>query len=84
MAPRKRRPKPSRATRDATDALFRPLQFPTRASWDAYLDQRAKEREEFETERAQERAALERLQVPEESVEAVLGELDTPVGEADA
>ena len=67
MTPRNRRPKPSRATRDATDALVRPLPFPTRASWDAYLDQRAKEREE-----------LERRGVPPASVEAMLGELETP------
>jgi len=33
-----RRPKPTKGQQRASEALFRPLAYPTRESWDAYLE----------------------------------------------
>lgn len=64
----KRRKKPTKATRDAIDTLWRPLAFPTRASWDAELERRARQREV-------ERVELRELGVDAAGVEQVVGEL---------
>lgn len=66
MAPRKK--KPSKASREATEALFRPLAFPTRAAWDAELERRARQREAEQVE-------LRELGVDRAGVEQITGEL---------
>ncbi len=58
------RRKPTKATQRSALDLVRPLQFPTRESWDAYLAQRAAER-----------AELADRDVPPESIEAITGEV---------